>query len=311
VPADRPPAGATPDARVADDRAPLDRARLARRLLEAGCSGPVRVVTRTDSTQARARTAALGGAPAGWTILAEEQTRGRGRSGRGWWAPPRSAILGSMVLRPELPPERLRGLSLVAGVAVAEAVRAAGVADVWLKWPNDCLAGGRKLAGVLAEVVPGGPSRMLPAVLVGVGCNVRIAPSEWPEELTDGATSCWAEGAPVERSELAAAILAGVWAGYQRWRREGLGWVIDAWLRLDRHRGTLVEARGPDGPIRGLVTGLSDEGSLCLLTDSGPRVVEAGEVLGLRAPGGSPEVARGRGPASRRPPGGGADRASS
>ncbi len=268
-----------------DGPAPLDRGRIARRLAAEGCPGPVRVVARTDTTQARARTAALAGAPAGWSILAEEQTEGRGRTGRSWWAPPRTAILASMVLRPQGPTEGLPGLSLAMGVAVAQALQAAGLTGVSLKWPNDVLVGDRKLAGILVEAVaaPAAPAQR--ALILGVGCNVAIAAPDLPAPIRQTATSCLAEGLAVDRSELAGAILAGCWRAQARWSREGMGWAVAAWRRLDRTRGQLVEAVGADGPIRGRVEGITAAGCLRLRTAAGPVTVDAGEVRRLRVTG--------------------------
>ncbi len=288
MPARPAPPPAPADAGPPPARGAIDRARLVQRVAAAGCPGPLRVVARTDSTQARARLAAAAGVPEGWTLVAEVQTRGRGRSGRGWWAPPRSAVLASMLWRPGLAPDRLRGLSLAAGVAVADALQAQGVADVSLRWPNDCLAGGRKLAGVLIEVVPAGPPPAPPAVVVGIGCNHAVAEWEWPEELAGLATSCVDHGAGPDRTALAGALLGGLWRGYRRWLAEGASWVADAWWRLDRSRGTEVTAEGRDGPVRGVVLGLAPGGGLRLGTARGERVVEAGEVRRVRPMGTPP-----------------------
>ncbi|HUY97689.1 MAG TPA: biotin--[acetyl-CoA-carboxylase] ligase [Verrucomicrobiae bacterium] len=274
-------------------RVPLDRDRVGRALAAAGCPGPVRVVARTDSTQQRARLAAAGGVEEGWAILAEEQVSGRGRSGRGWWAPPRSAVLASMLWRPDRPPHRFPELSLVAGVAVAAALRDVGVLGVTLKWPNDCLLGGRKLAGILLEVVPGGPAPVPSALVVGVGCNVDTRAGEWPPELAGIATSCARPGARLDRTALAAAILCRLWLGYRRWLRDGSGWARAAWHDLDPSPGRRVVVQSPKGPVEGVILGLDPGGRLRLLTDRGERVLAVGEVHTLR-----PAVGIGSGPSA-------------
>jgi BirA family biotin operon repressor/biotin-[acetyl-CoA-carboxylase] ligase len=146
--------------------------------------------------------------PEGTVAATEEQTEGRGRLGREWHAPRGSSVLASVLLRPGLPLERWPELSLVAGRAVADAVRAAGV-EPTVKHPNDVLVGGRKVAGILAEARDG-------VVVLGMGVNVAQAASELPE----GATSLRLEGSTVGRAELLAAVLAELEAAYDAWVTE-------------------------------------------------------------------------------------------
>lgn len=143
--------------------------------------------------------------PEGAVAVAEEQTEGRGRLGRVWVAPWRSSVMFSVVLRPRLPVEQWPGLTLVAGEAVADAVRAAGVEPA-LKHPNDVLVEGRKLAGILAEARDG---------LVVLGVGVNVAQNE--DELPDGATSLVLEGADVSRPELLVEILVRLEIAYDAW----------------------------------------------------------------------------------------------
>jgi BirA family biotin operon repressor/biotin-[acetyl-CoA-carboxylase] ligase len=147
--------------------------------------------------------------PEGAVAATEEQTEGRGRLGREWQAPRGSSVLCSVLLRPTLPVERWPELSLVAGGAVAEAVGAAGV-EPTVKHPNDVLAGGRKLAGILAEARDG-------VVVLGIGVNVLQA----AEELPVGATSLRLEGANVARPQLLAEILERLERAYSGWITEG------------------------------------------------------------------------------------------
>jgi len=145
------------------------------------------------------------GDPEGAIAATEEQTEGRGRLGREWHTPRGSSVLCSVLLRPTLPVERWPELSLVAGGAVADAVRAAGV-EPTLKHPNDVLAGGRKLAGILAEARDG-------IVVLGIGVNVKQSAAELPE----GATSLHLEGSAIGRPKLLAAILAEIESAYNGW----------------------------------------------------------------------------------------------
>jgi BirA family biotin operon repressor/biotin-[acetyl-CoA-carboxylase] ligase len=148
------------------------------------------------------------GDPEGAVATTEEQTEGRGRLGRQWLAPRGSSVLCSVLLRPNPPVERWPELSLVAGGAVADAVRAAGVAPT-VKHPNDVLVGGRKLCGILAEARDG-------TVVLGIGVNVLQTENELPA----GATSLRLEGATMSRPELLAGILERLELAYSDWIRE-------------------------------------------------------------------------------------------
>ena len=146
----------------------------------AGLWRTVEVVARTGSTNADllARAQRAEGAE-GFVLAAEEQTSGRGRMGRSWVSPPRAALTFSVLLRPQAPAARLGWLPLLAGVAVATALREATGVTAVLKWPNDLLAGGAKLGGILAEAAPASGTGGT-AVVVGIGINVDTEPDELP-----------------------------------------------------------------------------------------------------------------------------------
>ena len=149
----------------------------------------------------------------GAVAVAEEQTEGRGRLGRTWHAPPRSSVLVSVLLRPAVEPARLPELSLVAGRAVAEAIRGTGV-EPSVKFPNDVLVDGRKVAGILAEASDG-------RVVLGIGVNVNQTDDDLPSETGTRPTSLRLEtGAPVDRARLLAAILERLERAYDEWVTE-------------------------------------------------------------------------------------------
>src|SRR6266508_1312117 len=161
---------------------------------------PLEVVASLPSTMARAAELATGGAAEGATVVAEEQTEGRGRLGRTWVAPPGSSLLLSVVLRPPLPRDAVWLMVAAAGVALAGAVEAAAASPVpvGLKWPNDLELGGRKAAGLLAEAHLEG--QRLGWVVLGMGVNVAQRREDLPPELADRATSvALARRAPVDR----------------------------------------------------------------------------------------------------------------
>jgi len=166
---------------------------------------PFTFVERCTSTQRL-----LDAAPEGAVVAADEQTEGRGRLGRTWDAPAGTSLLFSIVLVPDVPPDRLAELSVVAGTAVAEAVAAETGLITRVKHPNDVLIGGRKVAGVLAEASEG-------RVVLGVGVNVSQAQDQLPSDGVTRATSLALEGAVVDRAALLAAVLERLEANYDRW----------------------------------------------------------------------------------------------
>jgi BirA family biotin operon repressor/biotin-[acetyl-CoA-carboxylase] ligase len=152
--------------------------------------------------------------PEGTVAVAEEQSEGRGRLGRSWHAPARAAVLFSVVLEPDVPSPRLPELSVVAGRAVADAVRAVAGVEPTVKHPNDVLIGGRKVAGVLAESSDG-------RVRLGVGVNANQTDDELPSGLDTPATSLRLEsGGEVDRAELLAVILVELERAYDAWLSE-------------------------------------------------------------------------------------------
>jgi BirA family transcriptional regulator, biotin operon repressor / biotin---[acetyl-CoA-carboxylase] ligase len=168
---------------------------------------PYRYVESCASTQRL-----LGeGDPEGTTVATDHQTEGRGRLGRTWEDAPGRAILMSVLLRPATPTPLWPELSLIAGEAVATALRAETGIDASLRHPNDVVIAGRKLAGVL-------PEASLGRVMLGIGVNVNQTPDELPAQTVKPATSLRIElGHELERAPLLAAILLELELGYDRW----------------------------------------------------------------------------------------------
>jgi BirA family biotin operon repressor/biotin-[acetyl-CoA-carboxylase] ligase len=147
----------------------------------------------------------------GAIAVAEEQSEGRGRLGRSWHAPARTGILVSVLLRPEIDPARLPELSLVAGGAVAEAIADVTGIEPAIKFPNDVLVGGRKVAGILAESSEG-------RVVLGIGVNANQTEAQLPRDTDTEPTSLRLEtGATVDRAQLLVAILARLERAYDAW----------------------------------------------------------------------------------------------
>ncbi len=210
-----------------------------------------------DSTNERAKDLARAAAPHGTLVTASEQTAGRGRQGRTWLARPGSAVLMSVVLRD--PPE---SLPLAAAVAVAEAVPA----DCLIKWPNDVLLDGRKLAGILVE---GRPQEGW--AVLGIGLNVSTPAADFPAELSDIATSLAAVlGEAPDTEEVLAALLARL----DTRLASPLDEVLEEWRRRDALLGSEIHWNGGTGTA----AGIAGDGSLLVDTDSGQVALAAGEV---------------------------------
>ncbi len=208
----------------------------------------------TDSTNERARALALAGAPHGMLVTAEAQTAGRGRQGRTWIAPPRRALLCSLVIR--RPPDLL---PLRAGVAVAQTCGE----DAALKWPNDVMLGGRKVAGVLIE----GRAQEKWAV-VGIGVNVALRAEDFPPELRDRAGGLGKPTTAVDPT------LARVLERLEAWLDATTEQVLYVWRERDALRGRDVRWAAGSGRA----VGIDQEGRLVVETAHGSIALEAGEV---------------------------------
>ncbi len=268
-------------------RSPLSGAELTRQIVRpGGLWREVSVVARTGSTNADLVAEARAGAPEGAVLVAEEQTAGRGRMGRGWLSPPRAALTFSVLLRPAGVPAARRGwLPLLAGVAVATAIRQVSALDATLKWPNDVLLRSGKLAGILAE-------QSGDAVVVGIGVNVSTARHELPAPAGSSrpATSLRLEGSPsLDRDLLLGRMLAELERWYLAWRDTQLPGDAEAsglraaYVRLCSTIGRDVQAERPGrAATSGLATGIDGDGRLVVRTTAGDVAIGAGDVRHVR-----------------------------
>ena len=230
--------------------------------------------TSVGSTNDEAAALARAGAPEGTTVIAEEQTAGRGRVGRAWTSPAGAGLWLSMVVRPgAVPAERWTWLPLLAGLAARDAVRAAGV-PAQVKWPNDIVITGsgrdvRKLGGLLSEVVDD-------AVVIGIGINVALDAGELP---TPQATSLQVEGGVLDRAALAAAVLTNLAARLAQWRDQDPVLVAD-YRAACASIGRLVEVTLPGGElVSGQVDAVDASGRLVVDDGESVRTVAAGDVV--------------------------------
>jgi BirA family biotin operon repressor/biotin-[acetyl-CoA-carboxylase] ligase len=251
--------------------------------------GPVVVVPSTGSTNADAADQVDQGCPEGFTVVADEQTQGRGRLGRSWVSPYGAGLAMSVVLRPHAPDAAWGWIPLMTGLAVVEALGRQGV-EARLKWPNDVVVDGpardggpgpRKLGGLLAEVSG-------PAVVMGAGINVDLTAQEAP---VPRATSARIEGASVERERLVVDILVGLRRRYLDWQLAG-GDADRCGLREEYRAACLtlggeVRAHLPGGGVLdGTALDVDPTGRLVVRTGDGAlHELSAGDIEHLRGPG--------------------------
>lgn len=215
------------------------------------------------STNDEAGRLARAGARHGTVVIAEAQRAGRGRDGRTWQSPPGMGLYLSAVLRPPLPLVDVPPMTLAIGIGLCDAARAAGASAV-LKWPNDLLVDGKKLAGVLVEAQSQGPR--LEAVVIGIGINIC---GDLPDEVAGTAITLErAAGAAIDREAFIAALLAHVEHWVDRYVAMGLEEIIPAWQ--ERMAVGLAARATVDGSLLdGIVFGLDGDGALLLRDGAG------------------------------------------
>ena len=241
-----------------------------------------RSIDSTNNVALEAAAAGLTGA----IVIADAQTAGRGRYGRTWFSPVGSGLYVSIVMA--MSAARVDAgwatslLTLGAGVALAEAIEAVAALPVTIKWPNDLLVSGRKVAGILAErAAEGGVPREASHVVLGYGINV--APSAFPADLRARATSIETEaGRPVDRAVLCAESLAAIARRHQDLLAGRFDAILDAWrARAPRHENAPVAWQAPQGVQRGVTTGIDESGALLVRVEDRIERLVGGEITWL------------------------------
>lgn len=232
-----------------------------------------------NSTNRQAYDRALGGAGEGLVILAERQSRGKGRRGRVWESPPGVNLYASIILRPPVSPAVAPQIMLLAGVAGANAlVRASGL-DSRIKWPNDIYIHGRKVAGILSEIKAEGPK--IQFLILGVGVNVNWRKEDIPADLREMATSLRAEaGREFSRALVAGEIFEELEREYALFLQEGFSPRLrEEWNRLSWINRKWATILTMERKFEGQVQGLDADGALLLMDREGnPQRFIAGDV---------------------------------
>ena len=215
-------------------------------------------------------------------VMAEAQTAGRGRRGRSWLSPPGLNIYLSCLKRFEEGFAALSGLSLATGVIVLRALHALGVEGARLKWPNDVLAGGGKLAGILVEL--SGEYQGPCAAVIGIGLNVRLTDALREQA---GQPACdlasLVQGSPPDRNAVAAALVTSLVDGLAQFEREGFAAFLDDYAEHDALRGVPLRVSGALGELDGIGAGIDARGALQLQTAAGLRGIDSADVTVRRA----------------------------
>ena len=236
----------------------------------------IEVFAEIDSTNTYLKMRAAQGAPSGCVCLSEWQGAGRGRQGRAWVSPFGCNLYLSLLWRFGSGPAALAGLSLVIGVALARALESVAGQCVGLKWPNDVVWNGQKLAGILVEIAgeASGPSH----AVIGVGVNVRM-----PDQAGDNIGQPWTDltricHKTVSRNALAASVLEQLATALHTFEERGLDAFLDAWRDLDATAGKSIELHLPGRVIGGEARGIDENGALMIQVGNEVRRFASGEI---------------------------------
>ncbi|WP_044478902.1 biotin--[acetyl-CoA-carboxylase] ligase [Paenibacillus antibioticophila] len=228
----------------------------------------LQLLSVTSSTQIVAKELAEEGEPEGTLVFAEQQTVGRGRQGRSWHSPAGKGIWMSLVLRPELPLRSAPQLTLMTAVAVCLAIRKVTGVEAGIKWPNDLLAGGKKICGILLESA--GEDTRMKYCIAGIGIDVNLEQEDLPEHLQGVATSLkLAAGQTQDRAELAAEVLLRMEQLMELYQAEGFQPIRLLWEDMSVTLGRGVSVAGHQGMNTGRAVALDDSGGLVILDESG------------------------------------------
>jgi BirA family biotin operon repressor/biotin-[acetyl-CoA-carboxylase] ligase len=223
----------------------------------------------TKSTNADAFRLAEGGAEEGTTVIADAQSDGKGRRGRAWSSPSGVNLYCSIVLRPCIMPHEAPQLTFLSSIAVARAIELTTALKPEIKWPNDVLINGRKVAGLLNEM--SAETDGINFVILGIGVNLNMTSGQFPDDLRTPATSLLLEqGLPVNRSRFAATMLTELDRLYTDFLRQGFCHMREEWQQLCNANGKgVVVSEGDVEITQGMFSGIDSDGALLLRSPDG------------------------------------------
>ncbi|MFC4768962.1 biotin--[acetyl-CoA-carboxylase] ligase [Effusibacillus consociatus] len=231
-----------------------------------------------DSTNVVAAKLADEGEPEGTLVISDQQTGGKGRRGRPWFSPPGTGIWMSLVLRPQLPMAHAPQLTLVAAVAVSQALTEVTGSQAGIKWPNDILFDDRKCCGILTEMNM--ESEEITSVILGIGINVNQVRSDFPEEIQGIATSLREiTGHPIPRASVVQRILEKFETLYDQYVENGsFACIRDQWKKQSITLGRHVSAATSRGIITGVAVDIDEMGALVVETEQGQQKVYSADI---------------------------------
>jgi BirA family biotin operon repressor/biotin-[acetyl-CoA-carboxylase] ligase len=255
----------------------LDTQKIKANVGESLIGSKIILVNEVDSTNELAKSHVEKGSSEGTVFLAESQTKGKGRLGRTWHSPPGSGIYLSVLLNPDIPVIQLSPLTLMTGVAVAKGINSFQPLSVDLKWPNDILLNGKKLGGILCELVPVKEKFW---VVLGIGVNVNHEKDHFSPDLHGIATSLNLESEKCfDRALLIISILKSLDQNYHSYLTNGIKTTINDWVKLTKMFGKSVRITHGGQMIEGVALGLDDQGSIILRLENGEeKSFKSGEV---------------------------------
>ncbi|MBA4536105.1 biotin--[acetyl-CoA-carboxylase] ligase [Bacillus aquiflavi] len=216
-----------------------------------------------DSTQKIAQKLAYKGVPEGTVIVAEEQLKGRGRLARNWHSAKSTGIWMSIILRPNIPIPKAPQLTLITAVAAVQAIEEVSGIRAHIKWPNDILINGKKLAGILTELQA--EADRIFSIIIGIGINANQKAEDFPEELRSIATSIFLEkGEPIKRAELIKVFLSKLETLYLLYLEKGFHPIKLLWESYAISIGKQIIARTLSGSIKGTALGITEDGVLIM-----------------------------------------------
>ncbi|RLF61412.1 MAG: biotin--[acetyl-CoA-carboxylase] ligase [Thermoplasmata archaeon] len=239
----------------------------------------IRRYKEVESTNDVAKELAMEGASEGTTVIAEKQTKGRGRYGKQWISPEGGVYL-SIVLRPKIDPEESPKITFIAGVAVAKAIRELYNIDAKIKWPNDVLIREKKVCGILTEIKV---TDLVNFVILGIGINANVKVEEFPREIREGATSLMKEvGKEIDIDKLIDKVLKNIEFYYSIFKKDGFDRILQEWSKLSATLWRKVRITTKSGTVEGTAIGIDKNGSL--IVETSERKIErviAGECFHL------------------------------